>query len=517
MRRIIFTFLFICTLVQLNAQVDNLYQTEIEETLFKRLQQNDTSYNHLAFLLAVDSLYDKNLHKLIQSEINNITTSLEQLNIHNKKPKKKVKAIFNYIHSNYLKIYEETAIFNDIFKHGAYNCVSASALYSIIFEVFDIPFQIKETPTHIYLVAYPTSFNILVESTNPNTGYYAPDERKKREFINELIQTKYLESSYVNKVGIDFAFNEFFFDKENIPLKKLAAIQYYNQFSLHFNSESYSKALNAIIKASILNPCDLYEYYEKITLGTLLDKSDYMKLNDIEMLIRYTNLTNEEYTFRYTKSILANLLSVQLMQNGKIEYIEQVYKLMNTKLNSIDLTSELEELYYVQLSIFYFKKFQAEKSFELAKKAYKINPDNLDLQNLIATHVHNLFSSKNANESLNSEIQKYIDKFPFLDENPSLKTIQAHNHAMLAIKFYTDNMYYQAVKHRHACELILDEYKPIVNEHIIGELYSAAGAYYVRQTKYIKAKNILDKGLLYSPNNFRINKTMSYVIDYISN
>src|SRR6218665_2366950 len=75
---------------------------------------------------------------------------------------KKVKFTYDYVHKQFLKIYKEKNGFMDLFESGEYNCLSASALYAIIFSKISIPYQIRETPTHVYLIAYPDSEKILI-------------------------------------------------------------------------------------------------------------------------------------------------------------------------------------------------------------------------------------------------------------------------------------------------------------------------------------------------------------------
>jgi len=92
-------------------------------------------------------------------------------------------------------------MFSRIFEAGIYNCVTASMLYALILDHYQIPYEIKEKPTHIYLVALPGKDNILFETTNPR-GLYVPDEKFKRDYVNSLVQLKYTTQEHVNEVGL---------------------------------------------------------------------------------------------------------------------------------------------------------------------------------------------------------------------------------------------------------------------------------------------------------------------------
>ena len=82
-----------------------------------------------------------------------------------KKEKKRIKFIYDAFHDTFLKKYNSSVFFSEIFKNGNYNCVTATALYCYVFEKLDIPYKVKDLPTHVYLIAYPDLYNIKLETT----------------------------------------------------------------------------------------------------------------------------------------------------------------------------------------------------------------------------------------------------------------------------------------------------------------------------------------------------------------
>lgn len=115
-------------------------------------------------------------------------------------------------------------------------------LYAIILEKYRIPFDIKEKPTHVYLVTYPDDENILLETTNPR-GFYVPDEKAKQEYLEGLITMKFTTRAYVNSVGQANAFNEFFYNNENISLNQLAGLQYHNHAITAYEEKNIDLAI----------------------------------------------------------------------------------------------------------------------------------------------------------------------------------------------------------------------------------------------------------------------------------
>lgn len=81
-----------------------------------------------------------------------------------------IKKVFNKVHNRFLKKYESQSIFNDLTESGDYNCLTATALYMIVFDNLDIEFSAHEKKDHIFLVAKGKS-NVIIETTDPINGY----------------------------------------------------------------------------------------------------------------------------------------------------------------------------------------------------------------------------------------------------------------------------------------------------------------------------------------------------------
>ncbi len=121
----------------------------------------------------------------------------QKQDIDTKSEVKKVKYVYDYVHKQFLKVYKLQNSFADIFSKGEYNCVSASALYAIIFTKLDIPFNIIEAPHHVYLVAYPQTFKILIETTSPEKGYYQFNDNFINQYVKILYNSKLISKCFL--------------------------------------------------------------------------------------------------------------------------------------------------------------------------------------------------------------------------------------------------------------------------------------------------------------------------------
>ncbi len=105
-----------------------------------------------------------------ERDFNNFLEDIRMKTAVDGKPEKKIKFIYKTTHNQYFKKYELQTGFAEIFRNGNFNCVTASALYGIILNKCNITFEVRETPVHVYLIAYPDKEKIKIESTDPAAG-----------------------------------------------------------------------------------------------------------------------------------------------------------------------------------------------------------------------------------------------------------------------------------------------------------------------------------------------------------
>ena len=107
-----------------------------------------------------------------------------------KKEHQFVEYAFYYIHKKLLKNYEQYASISETISVGKYDCVTASAVYSLFLTELNIPFSVIETNYHMYMLVYPGTKNeLLLETTDPLNGFIA--NKKKIAFLKQ----KYLQEN----------------------------------------------------------------------------------------------------------------------------------------------------------------------------------------------------------------------------------------------------------------------------------------------------------------------------------
>ncbi len=181
-------------------------------------------------------------------------TQLEKKQSKYKKETQFVEHVFYYIHKKLLKNYEQYASINQTLATGAYDCVTATAVYALFLTELDIPYAVIETNYHIYVLVFPdTEKEILLETTDPLNGFIDnPAEIVKRK---QLYAKSNLE---VDENQVDLAWDV----ENNLKNTELIGVLLYNQSIKQYNLGNQTEAISLAI--------DALSYYSSARIKTYL-------------------------------------------------------------------------------------------------------------------------------------------------------------------------------------------------------------------------------------------------------
>ena len=224
------------------SDLDSSYFNSKKEIQLFNDYDNETAFDLLYLIDSKES--SSKLEKDKASFFNYLNTLATKIS--KKKNKRVATMIYESIHDKYFTKYVDNPIFSDIFNLREYNCVTATALYAIALNHLKIPYEIKEMPTHVYLVAFPKTDKILFETTTPQAGTFDVKQKQIEEYKNYLIENKLITSAEANNE--DF-FRKHYLQDSTITIKQLIAVQYYNNSIKYAEKENHKKALHQVEKA----------------------------------------------------------------------------------------------------------------------------------------------------------------------------------------------------------------------------------------------------------------------------
>jgi hypothetical protein len=197
--------------------------------------------------------------------------------------------IFNKTHQKFLKNYSEYASFPETLGKGDYNCLTGTALYALLLDHFEIPYQIIETNYHIFLLAQTDKGSILFETTDPADGFVTNDKEIKNRIAS------YRQNSFQTP-GSSKTYYRYNFDLyKEVNLDEVLGLLYYNLSIVAFNAQDLNLAIDQLGKAMEFYGSPRIEEFSRIILVTVIegnfDPSEKEKCLENIRSLRKKNLT----------------------------------------------------------------------------------------------------------------------------------------------------------------------------------------------------------------------------------
>lgn len=516
---IVFSFVLFCSQMSF-AQRDGSvlkfgelnFGNDAERTAFESFNKNgaESSVFDLLFV-AQDKEFKagkKSAEQRLDACVNHLKTELE-----GKSEIKKVKIVFDYVHREFLKVYKLRNDFVSLFALGEYNCVSASALYALVFDRLNIPYQIQETPQHVYLVAYPKTSKILVETTAPTKGYYQFSNSFMTKYINSLYDSKLISKDEIDAAPLTDLFNKYYFKNDGISLLDLAALQFSNFGIYLLDDDNLKPAGDEIKKAYYLSATERHRLLMREILGRSIDKYGYddtTNLSNLLVLARYNNLPGKEITNDDVLREFGKFKAVALIKNSDYTNYGQFYKRLSNAVNDSALKSNLGFEYYYELARLGFLNTKGEE-YELTQLAgaYQFNKMNADLRALIVAVYTGLVDKYNDSQSIMALSDKFLAHFDFLAENVTFLSVKASCLLDLAYQNYYLNQVKTADQYIADFENLAGQVEGVnAGASFVERAYSQGASYYFRTGNKAKAKKMVTTGLKYAPNSFGLKQRL---------
>jgi hypothetical protein len=424
-----------------------------------------------------------------------ILDELEQKKIHNKKINAKIKISYSAVHSRFLKKYNDNEFFPVMFQTGTYNCVSATMLYAMVFDHLNIPFKIKASTKHVYLVANPGPQSIVVETTNPAFQDQIFTGEFKKQYVNHLRTSKLLSEKEYKSKSADEIFEENFKDVKDAEFYSLPGFQYYNKAIARLQNNQTEEAYELSKKAYFFFPDDQVKDLLLTTLVFQIEKSNFSKVSDIDYLAQLSRFENADLDGLV--ALFNNIIYQQLQYTNKEAFCDSLYIRLVSQLSDNKLIDEVSFTYNIQMSYRYQNSDKVEK---YVARALELKGNHHDAGIIMENHLQRkLFGITNSDhllDTINQLERRYNHEVinPILAEHKLRAYLQKANESFLKKRFTEGNKY--LIEFEKHCET------PVKNRvlmSLIENTYRTAAVYYVYRGEKSVAKTFVNRGLKYVP------------------
>ncbi len=505
----LFLLLLAFPLFSLNvfSQNDSLgiFNSSFEKNLFNKVKD---SSDVLPIELFAGINYDSVKYSNIQNQIENVQNKLEKSNIRKKSLKKQIKIIYKTIHLELFKKYDEDALFYDIESTGNYNCVSATAVYAIVLDYFQIDFAIKERPQHVYLIVNPTTDAIIMESTNPSKGVLLINDNAKKDYIKYLRSNKIISESDYESKSINELFIEHYYKDETITINELAGLHYYNHGIAFMNKELYLKASYSLEKALMLYPeSELIKYNYSNSLAVAIDKEFQKEIYSGYLLGKYINLNHASSESMKMAENQFNILTDELvLRHPDLDTYTKYYDdLDNEVCDTIDI-SKINRSYFFYLGYYYNIKQDFSKSLSLLDLALMENPEDITTKQLIHDVAGRLIDADDNYKNAIDSCELYFDRYTFLIDYKSYQEYYTLCYMVTIASAFDDDNEKTALEYYKRMGEAFVKYDTLYYRSELMEDVYAEGYYYYNRNRKGKSKGVpfLIEGLKVLPNSERL-------------
>jgi len=307
------------------------FHSDMEKEEFSKINEGSEP-DYFALFLSADKKVTKDDCNRYKERINSILIPFQKKSFGKLKEKKKITKVYRQVQEQMMDKYIEKALFNDMFVKGEYQCVTSSMLFTHVFNELDIPYEIEFEPGHVYLIAFPNSSKVIVQTTNPNQGVFVYDNGFKNNFIEYMRRNKLISKDEYENKSVDELFTEYYLKTEVADLKQLASIQYSNLAIQKLQESKISESFYNMLKAYYLKPDNKNQFMMALTLGMQMDKMGALDEDYVNYFVMLYKLTKNNINKDLIVSIFNMITDKQLNTKGDIDLYNNSYKLI-TKYN----------------------------------------------------------------------------------------------------------------------------------------------------------------------------------------
>ena len=496
-------FIFLLFMVERSIAQNNIFSVDkipFDSNTEKELIKDYLSGNLPSFtaFLAISS-EDSSRFELWEKKFNRFIDDQKAIKP-SKKLHKNVKRIYEDLHANFLKKYELLAYFDETFESGTYNCVSAVAMYALTFEALSIPYVIKETPTHVFIIVDPDNTQLLIETTDPVKGFKSFRPGFKENFVNQLLSVKVISEEEVSNKGLNMVFEENYFGGENLTIKELVGIQYYNKGASLYNDQQYLAAFEELSKAQLFHFNDEMNDILSASLINALAQSEYENWEEIKLTAYMDQFMEKGLSKNMIIGEMQRAMNIILIQNRDEELAQKTIDFYAMNAKDTAIIREVKFNYHYDRAVIYYNRSDSEKAFQYASKAYSLNPTNFRSEDLLIESFKLAFRNEEI-ESITQKMEELSQTYPQLLKNNSFISLKVNAYLFGMSKSFEEKKANLGSNYQSKAEHLIKEFEDLLYDpKLISEAYSNASVYYFKIGYTSKAKALLRKGLELAPN-----------------
>lgn len=433
--------------------------------------------------------------------VDDITLQIGDSKFGRLKPEKKIRRIRAYAGKSLLITYDHQAGFDDLFNYGIYNHYTAAAIYGFLLERLGIPYIIRESPTHLYLVAWPGEEDIILEAGQPGSQYFMFDHETRADFVGYLHTKGVISDPDFYNISDRDLFERFYFASCPIGLTEVAGLLYLNSAVTCLREGQSYDACHQFEKAFVLYPSYKSQYLLLRHLAGFIENMDYRNPRDLGFLVKACRLQDFWVNREMLTVYLADIVTTLLLEEKDEKTLDEVHRYMRNYLKDSLLESEFEFLvrhYYGQL---YYEDAFYDEALEYLESAFRIDPENEQNQNLLVAALAG-YATQASPGMILQKIEEYDTAFSEIESEDVYHLVKLNTYLSIFGDYFQLQDGENGERYMSAFEQFKKLYPGAEADLMqVGRSYSSAAIFYYRKGMTARARELLNRGLRYAPGN----------------
>ena len=476
------------------------FNSEFEEKYYSELLYEGTGAYEV--LMSVNQRSDAKGIGMDKMMLKNEINKLKSLPKPRHKKNKYIKNIYSSVHDRFLKKYELRNYFNEVFHNGAYNCVSACALYAMVFDEMNIHYVIKETPNHVYIVAEPKVEQFLIETTDPRGGFNNFSQNFKSDFVNTLGLNKIISQSELASQDVNTLFSKYYFTNTDLSLKELVGLQYLNDGVFKAEDDDFIGAIQSFRKSYMLYPNDKTTDMLFLAITTQLNTNKYKNFDQIKLYGSLSSFDNKYIKDEELYNEFLRLTQQILVDEGKALLYDSAFQYLSETVKRKTLQADIQYAYNYERGRILFNRGKYRLALKFIAEAYKVKPHNVDVESLFLSSLAEVIESEEEETKRIEMLENVVQKHDNIMENNLFGGVYLNTYLLAMANAYESKKLTLGQTYQTKFERTYESNPQFkVEKELIGHAYSKLAVYYFRRGQYTNARRAINKGLGFVPNN----------------
>jgi len=469
------------------------YHSEFEkEVIYNFVKHGTDTFN---LFLAIDENMTSEKADRLYNVYLKVLDELYEKKISSKKIDKQVQAAYRIIQDHFFKEYNTDEYFPVMLESGAYNCVSASMMFSLVFDRLGIPYKVMASPERVYLISNPGQDSIIVEAKNPSYEKNVFTDKFKQQYVYYLHSSGLInESDYKNRSFVEL-FEQYYYQVREVGLYNLPGFQYYNKAIYNLLNKEKKDAYELCQKAWFFYQGQQVKTLLYTSLLPLMEQCSFDKVSDIDYLACLSRFEN--VGLNTINGIFNNILADYLQRTDKKEYCDSLYRRLVSQISDKSYLDEISFSYYLQMGYHYRN---TDKMEHYVANALRIKEDNHDAIVMMENHLRVKLNNINNSYALLDTVLVMKKKYDFAPILPILEEYQAIAYLRIAGELSLQKDIKSGEEYLEQFENICKI--PFTNQMIgywVEKTYRSFAVYYFYKNDKAKAGSFVERGLKYVP------------------